>query len=203
MLERQSRATKRIDPGQADDDQQATRGPPLSARIAVDRYVPGLIRAVANKLEGGASRFYRRHYAIGLSEWHILVALATDPWMTSPVLCKAAGLDKAAVSRSLGRMEQQGLIVSRDTTGRCRATALTAKGRRLHDKIAQAALTREEELLSDFSPKQVEALVALLTQLGKSASGLTDAFAKPARRMKAVASNGSAASYGANGAPRP
>jgi len=203
MLDRQSRTTKRVEPAQMDDSQQATRGPPLAARIAVDRYVPGLIRAVANKLEGGASRFYRRHYAIGLSEWHILVALATDPWMTSPVLCKAAGLDKAAVSRSLGRMEQQGLIVSRDTTGRCRATALTAKGRRLHDKIAQAAIAREEELLSEFSPKQVEALVSLLTQLGKSASGLTDALAKPARRAKVAASSNGTGDYGADDGPRP
>jgi hypothetical protein len=76
--------------------------------IAADRYVPGLVRTVANRLEGGASRFYRKHYSIGLSEWHILVALAADPWITTAVLCANAGLDKAAVSRSLARMEEEG-----------------------------------------------------------------------------------------------
>lgn len=187
MLDRQTSKTKR------NESSRATEAP-ASAKaaggtvIAADRYVPGLVRAVANRLEGGASRFYRKHYGIGLSEWHILVALAADPWITSPVLCKNAGLDKAAVSRSLARMEEQGLVLSRDTSGRSRATALTAKGRRLHDRIAQAAVAREEQLLAEFSPKQVDTLVSLLTALSKAAAGLTDAAPKAARRTKAAAS---------------
>jgi DNA-binding MarR family transcriptional regulator len=177
---------KRIETSRSSEPQPVARAAsgPL---VAADRYVPGLVRAVANKLEGGASRFYRKHFTIGLSEWHILVALAADPWITSPVLCKNAGLDKAAVSRSLARMEEQGLVLSRDTSGRSRATALTAKGRRLHDRIAQAALTREEQLLADFSPKQVETLIGLLTSLSKAAANLTDAAPKVARKAKATA----------------
>jgi DNA-binding MarR family transcriptional regulator len=166
--------------------QPAHRGAAVPLVVA-ERYVPGLVRAVANKLEGGASRFYRKHFAIGLSEWHILVALAADPWITSPILCKNAGLDKAAVSRSLSRMEEQGLVLSRDTSGRSRATALTAKGRRLHDRIAQSALTREEQLLADFSPKQVDVLIGLLTSLSKAATTLTDAAPKATRKARTPA----------------
>lgn len=186
MLDRQVQRGKRNETPRAAKSQPAARaaaGPLVDA----ERYVPGLVRAVANRLEGGASRFYRKHFAIGLSEWHILVALAADPWITSPILCKNAGLDKAAVSRSLARMEEQGLVLSRDTSGRSRATALTAKGRRLHDRIAQAALTREEQLLAEFSPKQVDSLITLLTALSKAAAGLTDAAPKAARKTKAPA----------------
>jgi DNA-binding MarR family transcriptional regulator len=155
--------------------------------ISADRYVPGLVRTVANRLEGGASRFYRKHYSIGLSEWHILVALAADPWITTPVLCANAGLDKAAVSRSLARMEEEGFVLSRNTDGRSRAVGLTAKGRRLHDRIAQAATAREVQLLADFSPKEVDTLVSLLSALSKAAAGLTDAPAKAPRRRNASA----------------
>ncbi len=186
MLDRQTQRGKRIETSRSAEVPPAARAA-AAPLVAADRYVPGLVRAVANKLEGGASRFYRKHFAIGLSEWHILVALAADPWITSPVLCKNAGLDKAAVSRSLARMEEQGLILSRDTSGRSRATALTAKGRRLHDRIAQAALTREEQLLAEFSPKQVESLIGLLTQLSKAAATLTDAAPKGTRKSKAAA----------------
>jgi DNA-binding MarR family transcriptional regulator len=186
VLDRQSSKVKRTEKSSAAESAAASKAS-AGPVIAADRYVPGLVRAVANKLEGGASRFYRKHYTIGLSEWHILVALAADPWITSPVLCKNAGLDKAAVSRSLARMEEQGLVLSRDTSGRSRATALTAKGRRLHDRIAQAALTREEQLLAEFSPKQVDMLITLLTSLSKAAAGLTDAAPKAGRRSKAVA----------------
>lgn len=185
MLDRQVGRAKRIETSRVTEPQAATRAA-AAPLVAADRYVPGLVHAVANKLEGGASRFYRKHYAIGLSEWHILVALAADPWITSPVLCKNAGLDKAAVSRSLARMEEQGLVLSRDTSGRSRATALTAKGRRLHDRIAQAALAREEQLLAEFSPKQVDTLIGLLTSLSKAAATLTDAAPKGARKSKAA-----------------
>jgi DNA-binding MarR family transcriptional regulator len=198
MIDRQTRSPRRVEPSRSTDAPTASRGPPTPL-IDVERYSPGVIRAVANKLEGGASRFYRKHYGIGLSEWHILIALAADPWMTSPVLCKSAGLDKAAVSRSLGRMEQQGLVVSRDTTGRCRATALTAKGRRLHERIGQAALVREEAFLAELSPKQVDTLVSLLTVLTKSASGISDAAPKPARRAKAVTTPEISSANGAYG----
>ena len=185
MLDRQTQRTKKSETARA-AEAPATARAAAGTVIVAERYVPGLVRAVANKLEGGASRFYRKHYGIGLSEWHILVALAADPWITSPVLCKNAGLDKAAVSRSLARMEEQGLVLSRDTSGRSRATALTAKGRRLHDRIAQAAMQREEQLLADFSPKQVDQLVSLLTALSKAAAGLSDAAPKVARKKKAA-----------------
>lgn len=187
MVSRLSSKTKRTEVSKSAESAPAAKAS-AGTVIAADRYVPGLVRAVANKLEGGASRFYRKHYAIGLSEWHILVALAADPWITSPVLCKNAGLDKAAVSRSLARMEEQGLVLSRDTSGRSRATALTAKGRRLHDRIALAAIAREQQLLAEFSPKQIDTLIGLLTSLSKAAAGLTDAAPKGTRRPKAAAS---------------
>jgi DNA-binding MarR family transcriptional regulator len=186
VLDRKVRKTKRNETSRSSEP-QPTASAAAGPRVAADRYVPGLVRAAANKLEGGASRFYRKHFAVGLSEWHILVALAAHPWITSSDLCKSAGLDKAAVSRSLMRMEEQGLVLSREATGRSRATALTAKGRRLHDRIAQVALAREEQLLADFSPKQVENLIGLLTSLSKAAAGLTDAAPKGARRGNATA----------------
>jgi DNA-binding MarR family transcriptional regulator len=133
------------------------------------------VRAIANRLEGSTSRFYRQHYSVGLSEWHILAALAADSWISAPVLCKNAGLDKAAVSRCLARMEQDGLVLSRDRGGRSRTAALTAKGRRLHDRVARAAMAREEQLLAEFSPKQVDTLINLLTALSKATAGLTNA----------------------------
>jgi len=185
VLDRQVQRAKRTETSRTPEAAGTGRAA-AGTVIVAERYVPGLVRAVANKLEGGASRFYRKHYGIGLSEWHILVALAADPWITSPVLCKNAGLDKAAVSRSLARMEEQGLVLSRDTSGRSRATALTAKGRRLHDRIAAAAVAREEQLLADFSPKQVDSLVGPLTALSKAAAGLTDSPQKVARKKKAA-----------------
>ena len=188
MLNSQVQRGKRAEASRAAEASPATaRAAAAGPLIVADRYVPGLVRAVANRLEGGASRFYRKHYGVGLSEWHILVALAAEPWITSPVLCKNAGLDKAAVSRSLARMEEQGLVNTRDTSGRSRATALTAKGRRLHDRIAAAATQREEQLLAEFSPKQVETLIGLLTSLSKAAAGLTDTAPRTvSRRKKAV-----------------
>jgi hypothetical protein len=57
----------------------------------------------------------------------------------------------------------------------------------LHDRIAQAATAREVQLLADFSPKEVDTLVSLLTALSKAAAGLTDAPAKAPRQRNASA----------------
>ncbi|MCB8877381.1 MarR family winged helix-turn-helix transcriptional regulator [Acidisoma silvae] len=159
---------------------KAGTGPVISA----DRYVPGLLRAVANKLEGGTSRFLRMHYGIGLSEWYMLAALAAAPGISSPEIAKAAGLDKAAISRGLTRMEEQKLVASRNGSGRSRVTSLTVKGRRLYDRIAEVALVREEQLLSQFSVKDVDSLISLLTALARSTASLKDTVPKLPSRKK-------------------
>lgn len=70
--------------------------------LDLDRYVPGLVVWVSNKLAASASQLYRRLFDLGVTDWRVLAYIELYPWSTGAQVCELIGLDKAAVSRSLG-----------------------------------------------------------------------------------------------------
>lgn len=137
------------------------------AVLDLERYVPALLVFLANKLTSGASALFRRHFGIGTTEWRIIAMLAVEPWIAAGRVCKVIGFDKAAVSRTLVRLQDKGLILSRShhSDGRSLVHALSEKGWRLHGRILQIALERERRLLGDLSAAERETLVNLLNRL--------------------------------------
>ena len=69
-----------------------------------------LIGAISNILSIGGSRFYRRHFGVGLSEWRLMWVLGIEPMMTARRASQILGLDKAAVSRAVAGLELRGLL---------------------------------------------------------------------------------------------
>lgn len=144
-----------------EDSTPVTRRPDGHTVIDLDRYVPGLLNWVANKLNAGASATYLSRFGIGMIEWRIVVMLACEPWITGSRICEVVGLDKAAVSRGFSRMDQAELLLWRGA-GRSRLAALSAKGRTLHDLVMPVALERQRRLLHGLTEAEVDALVASL-----------------------------------------
>ncbi len=140
---------------------------PDSSQLDLNRYVPGLVTFLSNKLSSGASACYRKHYGIGVVEWRMLSMLAVENGISGNRICQVIGLDKGAVSRALHTLETAGYVRSEvDARDARRATvSLTAAGRELHDRVFDTAMERERRLLSDLSPQEVNTLVDLLTRL--------------------------------------
>jgi DNA-binding MarR family transcriptional regulator len=124
--------------------------------IDLDRYVPGYLTWISNKLSGGASQAYLTAFGTGI-----------ERTMSAQYACRVIGMDKASVSRSFKRMQAEGLITmaldAKD--GRLRLATLTDKGQALHDEIRELALERERALLNPLSPAERELLVDLLHRL--------------------------------------
>ena len=135
--------------------------------IDLDRYVPGYLTWISNKLSGGASQAYLTAFGTGIETWRLLVLLAIERTMSAQYACRVIGMDKASVSRSFKRMQAEGLITmaldAKD--GRLRLATLTDKGQALHDEIRELALERERALLNPLSPAERELLVDLLHRL--------------------------------------
>jgi DNA-binding MarR family transcriptional regulator len=93
--------------------------------------------------------------------------LAGLPNITANQVINAIGLDKGAVSRSLGVLEKHRLVKSepdpRDK--RSRLMRLSQAGEALHDRVIVAALAREERLLSGLSPEEIEGLIVCLRKM--------------------------------------
>ena len=75
--------------------------------IDLDRYVPGYLTWISNKLSGGASQAYLTAFGTGIETWRLLVLLAIERTMSAQYACRVIGMDKASVSRSFKRMQAE------------------------------------------------------------------------------------------------
>ena len=130
-----------------------------------DRYIPALLLFVANKLASGASNTYRRLFGVGVTEWRILSLLANEPECSAQRISQFFDLDKALVSRTLQVLSKAQFVSIKVDAYRRRSINLTRKGLALHNKIIKVALAREQRLLSDFSPAEIDTLAGFLGRL--------------------------------------
>ena len=140
---------------------------PEDLHLDLGRYVPGLLNFLSNKLSAGASKCYRKHFAVGVVEWRMLSMLAVENGITANRICQVIGLDKSAVSRSLQQLEEANYVTTAvDARDARRYTvSLTGEGKALHDRIFLAAMERERRLLADLSPEEVDVLTDLLGRM--------------------------------------
>lgn len=135
--------------------------------LDLNNYAPALLTFLANKLTVGANALYRGKFGVGVTEWRIMALLAIEAPIPAARICQVIGLDKGPVSRCLAGMEEAGLVrVKPDRNdARLRPVALTAAGRRMHDRIIKLALDREAKLLSCLNAAERKTLLALLNRL--------------------------------------
>ncbi len=136
-----------------------------AATLDAERYVPGLVTWLANKLSAGASQLYRKRFDLGVIDWRVLATIGSEGGATGARICQVVGLDKAAVSRSFAVLEARGLIEVPNPGGRARTAELTQAGRAIHDQILVLALARQERLLETLTEEERDQVVRLLHRL--------------------------------------
>lgn len=126
-----------------------------------------LLTFAANRFTRSSARDYLDRFGIGAMDWRMLVMLTREPGCDAARASAAIGIDKGAVSRSLARLQKQGLatFVSRETDERRKSWRLTPTGEKLHDDILEVALQRLEATLDGFSKQDVGELNSLLAKL--------------------------------------
>jgi DNA-binding MarR family transcriptional regulator len=145
-------------------------GATKEAALHLERYVPGLLAWLANKLAGSASQLYRKKYGLGIVEWRVLAYLAVYNVGTGAEMSQLMGTDKAAISRAAAFLQEKRFVKSQQGFGRKLQFLLTQKGRELHDQIIHLALDREQALLTGLGKRDVDALIGYLHVLLKNLS---------------------------------
>lgn len=155
--------------GRPDETHTGASGPGTDDRRVLDleRYVPGLLTFLANKLSRSASALYQREFGVNVTEWRIMSQLAIEPGIPATRICQVIGFDKGPVSRSLAAMERKGILaVEADPAdARRHVITLTEAGRALHDRIMPVALERERRLLAPLPAGERDQLIASLNAL--------------------------------------
>jgi DNA-binding MarR family transcriptional regulator len=114
--------------------------------------------------------------AIPLSQAHALLVLRERGGapMRQKDLASALGLDKSSVARLCARLSEQGRVVQQrsEADGRARDVALTAKGRKLADRLEEASRSRFDCLLAAIPSRHRTAVVQALVTLHEAATTL-------------------------------
>jgi DNA-binding MarR family transcriptional regulator len=121
-------------------------------------------------------RLYERRFQLSLSEWRVMLTLASRPDLSATEIADALGLDKMAVSRALRGLEKRGRVERgrHPADGRRDSLALTEAGWELYRAIAPAARERENGLLSELDGPDRARLDAMLNKLLAGARKLPD-----------------------------
>ncbi|MBL4665854.1 MAG: winged helix-turn-helix transcriptional regulator [Sneathiella sp.] len=125
--------------------------------LEFDKNPTVLLVFAANRFTRNAARFYQNRYGIGAMDWRMLVMLTKEPNIPVARASRVIGIDKAAVSRSLGRLceKQLALPTTPEGDARRKTWKLSKNGMTLHGDILKDALDRQQKILKDFSDAEV------------------------------------------------
>lgn len=116
------------------------------------------------------SAFTQRLSKLGVTgaEWAVLARTRGDE--PSPVaLAQQMGIDRAAVTRIVDRLEEKGLVrrTSHSTDGRRTIVAITEAGESLFPKLVAASRETNREFMKLLPPEDARLLLDLLRKIGE------------------------------------
>jgi DNA-binding MarR family transcriptional regulator len=112
---------------------------------------------------------------LGLPEYRVLVVLATSEPQGVAGLQEAMLIDKAWISRTLGKLVDKAMVVSTPDENDARRTlfSLTAKGRRAAKALIERATQRQELILRGISDVDRKTLIELLSRVQKNVDAMS------------------------------
>lgn len=153
--------SKKVQTGNESDLKTISEG----ASLNLDRYVPGLLLWITNRMSASASKLYRKKYGIGVTQWRVLAFIELYPNSTGAQACQLMGIDKGAVSKSLRFLESEGWLTSSPSSGHRIKYSTTKAGRELYSRVLETASSREEALLTGFAEEERDLLIDFLHRL--------------------------------------
>jgi DNA-binding MarR family transcriptional regulator len=112
-----------------------------------------------------------RPYGLDYPRWRVLAVLQEHSGATMGRLADLTSVDRTTLTRTLGLMEEAGLVARRERESDRRSVviSLTTEGRRMFVRILPLALSETNRALTGFSPAEVR---TLRDQLKKMAENL-------------------------------
>ncbi|MCF2906796.1 MarR family transcriptional regulator [Pseudoalteromonas sp. DL2-H2.2] len=132
----------------------------------INEFLPYRMVRLANAMSEAFSEVYERA-GLTIPQWRVLVHLAQHPGATAKQLCDLASMDKSTVSRAIKQLQQQDMLVAKQSETDKRATemSLTLQGKALFDALTPQALYWESKLLSELNSDEKQALLAMMEKL--------------------------------------
>jgi MarR family transcriptional repressor of emrRAB len=129
----------------------------MSARTA------NLLAAAARLVEDAVEESVRREFAFAASAPAALISIAHQPGLSIERLRRILGITHSATVRLIDRLQADGLVTRRKTSGRDVQLGLSARGRRMLQRVQRARMAAVEALIEPLSDETRAELDSLLS----------------------------------------
>ena len=148
---------------------RSSRRPPND--ISIRELISYRLSRTASLMSRGAALRYRREFDVSLGEWRALALLATGAPQSLIQLSRAAGLDKAQMSRVVTSLTDRKLVLRELSPhgGRAIELSLTKTGRETYLGLISAAAERDRVFRAALSPDELATLELALEKLADAA----------------------------------
>jgi DNA-binding MarR family transcriptional regulator len=136
-------------------------------QVPLDERVSYRFSVIAKRLEQTLSDMHAKKLGISINNWKIMRAIGAFGPLSATELGGRTSLDPDKITRSVDGLVERGYVIRKDDEADRRRVVLTlsAKGRRVNDKIEMIAGAMEAEFLSVLNAEENKALRSALTKL--------------------------------------
>ena len=135
--------------------------------IPLDERVTYRFSVITKRLEQTLAAMHAKTLGISLNNWKIMRVIGFFGPLSATGLGSRTSLDPDKITRAVDVLVQRGYVIRKDDEADRRRVVLTlsAKGRRVHDKIEMVAGTMEAEFLSVLTAEESKVLRSALSKL--------------------------------------
>lgn len=134
----------------------------------LDKFLPYRLSLATNTLSQALAKDYAA-FDITRTQWRVLAVLGAGdgPDWTAGAIAQKTMMDKTTLSRAIKNLIERGLVKRKaaQDDGRASPLALTAKGRKLFEKIVPIALAHEKRIVGKLSKNDLKTLERILGAL--------------------------------------
>ncbi len=154
-----------------------SKHPVVSDAIELEQFLPYRLSRLTNTVSNAIAELYRDSFGLSIPDWRVMAVLARFPGSSAQDLVARTRMDKVAVSRSVARLVERGVInrSTRSDDRRRSLLVLSDEGRAVYARIVPMARNAESQLLAALSDKERAALDRLLDALQGAADTLVGA----------------------------
>ena len=150
---------------------------PDARQFRLDRRTSYRFSIIARRQTRCLAEMHSATFGLSVNGWKLLSVIEYFGPLSATEAGAHTSLEPAKVTRGIDTLAEQGLVVRREDGADRRRTilSLSAKGKRIHDKIEQVSRALEGELLSVLTPAEREMLYLVLDKLERRSSEIFDA----------------------------
>jgi len=150
--------------------------------LDLEHFLPYRLSVLTNRISQGLAGLYAERFEISITQWRVIAVLGREPGLSANDVAERTAMDKVAVSRTVAKLLQRGLLARQVHAQDRRRSVLqlSTEGARIYAQIVPMALNYERRLLAALALDEHAQLERLLHKLGQQLEA-ADAGQLPAR----------------------